>query len=518
MDDPSLPTDARITQGIRMPGLASSAVILGLQFALSTYTFVSTPTLMYSSKQFSWDVAYFCVLIASLGLFIANSCYCMAATSLFWNWKYYAVTRGMLFISTVRFSLEVREGIHARHRVLARVKFAVSQNKRRFRDQRAALDLDLTYVCDRLIAMAIPTVIGTHYRNHIGEVSRFFASRHYGRFMIFNLCEHFEENGNANYNPDLLYGQLEKLPFRDHNAPPIHFIVNLCREAVKFLNLHPENVVTVHCRGGKGRTGTMVSSLLIWTGVYDTWVDAATYFSKRRTDLTLGEYPYQGITSPSQLRYVSYISRMLNPTFDNESTLAPPSLLLTKIVMRTTPLNNMKHPHKQYYMGLVIEVGNRVVFDILAKGHLQLMRPHQKGLHDVHTFDCGAVVVSGDVTIRMYRFKKDKIDSHFNEAGQHIELNENPKRCMIGPCEGLQLCFVSFHTAFEGKTVAFKKCDADGPHHDPRFTDNFSIEVLLTSFQEAALGCLDLRKGESFDDRISSSDTDRSLTPFHQPR
>jgi hypothetical protein len=90
---------------------------------------------------------------------------------------------------------------------------------------------------------------------------------------------------------------------------------------------------------------------------------------------------------------------------------------------------------------------------------------------------------------------------------------------MIGPCEGLQLCFVTFHTAFEGKIVTFKRCDADGPHHDPRFTDNFSIEVLLTSLQEAALGAsLDLRAGESFDGRLPSTDTDRSLTGSSKQR
>ncbi len=49
-------------------------------------------------------------------------------------------------------------------------------NKRRFFDTGGGgagrrLDLDLTYVCDRLIAMAIPCVEGAVYRNDIREVS-----------------------------------------------------------------------------------------------------------------------------------------------------------------------------------------------------------------------------------------------------------------------------------------------------------------------------------------------------------
>jgi hypothetical protein len=47
---------------------------------------------------------------------------------------------------------------------------AVSMNKRRFIDPENHLDLDLTYICDRLIAMAIPCVEGALYRNDIREV------------------------------------------------------------------------------------------------------------------------------------------------------------------------------------------------------------------------------------------------------------------------------------------------------------------------------------------------------------
>lgn len=68
--------------------------------------------------------------------------------------------------------------------------------------------MDLTYVCDRLIAMAVPCVEGAVYRNDIREVSRFFATRHYGSFLVFNLCEPHEEGGNGNYDTALLYGQV----------------------------------------------------------------------------------------------------------------------------------------------------------------------------------------------------------------------------------------------------------------------------------------------------------------------
>jgi len=45
----------------------------------------------------------------------------------------------------------------------------VSSNKRRFVSLEMNLDLDLTYVCDRVIAMAMPTVKNAVHRNDIRD-------------------------------------------------------------------------------------------------------------------------------------------------------------------------------------------------------------------------------------------------------------------------------------------------------------------------------------------------------------
>ena len=43
----------------------------------------------------------------------------------------------------------------------------------------------------------------------------------------------------------LLYDQVQKLPFRDHNVPPLHVLVNFCKQATAWFNEHPNNVVAV---------------------------------------------------------------------------------------------------------------------------------------------------------------------------------------------------------------------------------------------------------------------------------
>ncbi|KAJ1479426.1 hypothetical protein T484DRAFT_1814321, partial [Baffinella frigidus] len=53
--------------------------------------------------------------------------------------------------------------------------------------------------------------------------------------------------------------------------------------ATAFLNLDPSNVVVVHCRGGKGRTGTFCSSLLLWSDFCTTALGALATFATRRT-------------------------------------------------------------------------------------------------------------------------------------------------------------------------------------------------------------------------------------------
>jgi hypothetical protein len=47
-------------------------------------------------------------------------------------------------------------------------------NKRRFVDQGSNIDLDLTYICDRVIAMGLPCVKGAVYRNDIRQGEPYF--------------------------------------------------------------------------------------------------------------------------------------------------------------------------------------------------------------------------------------------------------------------------------------------------------------------------------------------------------
>ncbi|KAJ1493278.1 protein-tyrosine phosphatase-like protein, partial [Baffinella frigidus] len=115
-------------------------------------------------------------------------------------------------------------------------------------------DLDLTYITDRVIAMAAPA-FGQHsaYRNDIYLMSRFFATRHYGFLLILLLTP------NPKPQP-----QPHRVPFEDHGPPLLAEILHLCEHATAWLQKDPHNVVALHCKGGKGRTGVMTAALLLW--------------------------------------------------------------------------------------------------------------------------------------------------------------------------------------------------------------------------------------------------------------
>jgi hypothetical protein len=61
--------------------------------------------------------------------------------------------------------------------------------------------------------------------------------------------------------------QVACFPFDDHNCPPIQLVISFCHSAYSWLKEDIENVVVVHCKAGKARTGLMISSLLLFLKV-----------------------------------------------------------------------------------------------------------------------------------------------------------------------------------------------------------------------------------------------------------
>ena len=146
--------------------------------------------------------------------------------------------------------------------------------------------------------MSIPahSMLGAVYRNDLEEVGRFFETLHSEHYVIVNLCE-------TKYSATCFGDRLYHIPMDDHSIAPLETIINFCEWMYNYLSLDERNVVAVHCKGGKGRTGLMICCWLIYSEFCDNVPEALSYFENRRTDPTLAGKG-QGVETASQVRFV----------------------------------------------------------------------------------------------------------------------------------------------------------------------------------------------------------------------
>ncbi|XP_067290086.1 putative tyrosine-protein phosphatase TPTE [Pseudorasbora parva] len=180
----------------------------------------------------------------------------------------------------------------------------VSENKRRY--QKDGFDLDLTYVTERVIAMSFPSS-GKQalYRNPIREVVRFLDAKHLDHYKVFNLCS---EKG---YDPKFFHYRVERIMIDDHNVPSLDDMLRYTACVREWMAADSRNVIAIHCKGGKGRTGTMVCTWLIDSDQFESAQESLDYFGERRTDKSMSS-KFQGVETPSQSRYVGYYEIMKN--------------------------------------------------------------------------------------------------------------------------------------------------------------------------------------------------------------
>ena len=163
--------------------------------------------------------------------------------------------------------------------------------------------LDLCYVTDNIIATSGPS--GTYpqiaYRNPLKDLVKFLDSKHGKEWAIWE----FRAEGTG-YPDSEVYNRVHHYPWPDHHPPPFALVPLIMASMRNWLKEKDAKgrVVVVHCKAGKGRSGTMASSYLIseegWTPE-----DAMQRFTERRMRPGFGV----GISIPSQRRWITYVDR-----------------------------------------------------------------------------------------------------------------------------------------------------------------------------------------------------------------
>ena len=211
----------------------------------------------------------------------------------------------------------------------------------RIRMHRRNYDLDLVYITRRIIAMGYPaTGCESFYRNSFSDVKQFLTEEHGNKYKVYNLCM----EKNRIYKKTVFGGQKVSLfPFQDHQSCPVKLMLEFCIDVCIFLLKDDENVAAIHCKAGKGRTGTMICAYLLFTGVALNSVNAFEMYGTRRSK------EKRGVTVPSQRRYIQHFETYLSCNFQR-----PYFKLIPKIIKNflTKPKGNLLKKimnEKNYY-------------------------------------------------------------------------------------------------------------------------------------------------------------------------
>eukprot|EP01065_Artemidia_motanka_P026698 TRINITY_DN3192_c0_g1_i1.p1 TRINITY_DN3192_c0_g1~~TRINITY_DN3192_c0_g1_i1.p1 ORF type:complete len:593 (+),score=160.60 TRINITY_DN3192_c0_g1_i1:55-1779(+) len=279
----------------------------------------------------------------------------------------------------------------------------VSMNKQRFSED--GYDLDLTYITPRIIAMGFPSHGAEGwYRNPVDQVERFFESRHRGHFKVYNLCS------ERHYDRETRFGRnYQRFPFDDHNAPaPISIMYQFVDSAKRFLDANPKNVIAVHCKAGKGRTGVMVCAYLMATGGFPKADAVLTEFASARTNDGVG------VSIPSQIRYVGYFERSLGQR--------PPGrrLRLDRLMVKGSKPGS--GTPWDLYVKVQLTPAERGGAQELFDSRKQRCKVGRRD--DEFLFDLGEsqIMIDGDVRVAFYAARRLRSDDHMFHFWVHTHF------------------------------------------------------------------------------------------------
>ncbi|KAK4052586.1 Telomerase protein component 1 [Microbotryomycetes sp. JL221] len=135
----------------------------------------------------------------------------------------------------------------------------VSGNKARYTSNELDLDLDLVYLTDRIVLMGYPaTGLASTYRNQRKDVLKLLEHQS-SDYMILNLCPRYE----AKYDASEFKGKVRRCPWPDHHPPPLSMFPIILNRIQPFMNARDDNMLFIHCKAGKGRSGTCAISYLL---------------------------------------------------------------------------------------------------------------------------------------------------------------------------------------------------------------------------------------------------------------
>ncbi|XP_027133167.1 tensin-1 isoform X2 [Larimichthys crocea] len=294
-------------------------------------------------------------------------------------------------------------------------------------------ELDLIYITERIISVSFPSSVEEQsYAANLQEVASMLRSKHGHNYLLFNLSE--KRYDISQLNPKVL-----DFGWPDHHAPALDKICSICKAMDTWLSADSHNVVVIHNKGNRGRTGVVVAAYMHYSNISASADQALDRFAMKR----FYEDKVLPVGQPSQKRYVEYFSGLLS----GHIKINNKPLFLHHVIMHGIPNFESKggcRPFLKIYQAMQ-PVYTSGIYNVQGDSQTSICITIEPGL-----------LLKGDILLKCYH-----------------------KRYR-SPCRDV-IFRVQFHTcAVHDLGVVFGKDELDETFKDDRFPEYGKVEFIFS--------------------------------------
>ncbi|XP_051568955.1 tensin-2-like isoform X3 [Myxocyprinus asiaticus] len=302
-------------------------------------------------------------------------------------------------------------------------------------------DFDLTYITERIISVLfLSDLEEQRYSANLKEVAAMLKCKHQDKFLLINLSE--KRHDICKLNP-----KVEEFGWPDLHALPLDKICAVCKTMECWLACDPQNVVVLHCKGNKGKTGVIVAAYMHYSKISAGADQALSTVAMKK----FCEDKISPSLQPSQNRYIYYFASLLSGAMKMNSS----SLFLYQIYIPAL-LNYQSgggySPFLKIYQSLQL-VYSSAKYDIQGPNSKMLCMNIEP-----------ALLLKGDILVKCY----------------HRHSGVSKKECVFR---------VQFHTcSVHESQLAFGKGELDHACTDDHFPADATVELVFSSGPQKARG------------------------------
>ncbi|XP_063144921.1 tensin-1 isoform X8 [Candoia aspera] len=320
-------------------------------------------------------------------------------------------------------------------------------------------ELDLVYVTERIIAVNFASLSEEQtFCSNLKEVAQMLKSKHGDSYLLLNLSE-------RRHDISKLHSKVLDFGWPDLHTPALEKICSICKAMDTWLNADPHNVVVLHNKGNRGRTGVVIAAYMHYSNISASADQALDRFAMKR----FYEDKVIPAGQPSQKRYVHYFSGLLSGTIKMNNK----PLFLHHVIMHGIPNFESKggcRPFLKIYQAMQ-PVYTSGIYNVQGDSQTSICITIEPGL-----------LLKGDILLKCY----------------HKEFH-SPTRDVIFR--------VQFHTcAIHDLAIVFNKEDLDDAFRDERFPEYGKVEFVFSYGPEKIQGMEHLENGPSVSVDYNTSD------------